>query len=67
MGGSPRTSKDIQGLHLGIMLSRAHYGAPSLHLDIHGPPRRPHGVGAEFLREPHGPPRNSGKFSRHHW
>jgi len=29
------------------MLSRAHYGAPSLQLDIHRPPRRPHGVGVE--------------------
>jgi len=57
MGGSPRTSKDS---NLGITLSRAHYGAPSLQLGIRGPPRRPHGVGAE-LEEAFWQPRNSQK------
>jgi len=74
MGGSPRMSKDS---NLGIMLSRVQYGAPSLQLGIHGPPRRLHGTSKEAawgrwkMRKPHGLPRNSrkipGKFSRHHW
>jgi len=48
MGGSPRTPKGIQGLHPGIMLSRAQYVAPPLQLGIRGPPWRPHGVSVEL-------------------
>jgi len=52
LGGCPGTPKGVQGLHPGIMLSRAHYGVPPLQLGNCGPPRRPHRVTAEV----HGPP-----------
>jgi len=45
IGGRPGTPKGVQGLHPGITLSRAQYVMPPLQLGIHGPPRRPHGLG----------------------
>jgi len=48
IGGSPRTLKGIQGLHPGIMLSRAQYVVPPLQLGICRPPWRPHDVSVEL-------------------
>ena len=55
--GHPRTPTP------GIMLSRAHYSAPSLQLGVRGPPRRLHGVSAE-LEEASWATKNSRKNQR---